>query len=189
MSERPTAAAHRVVKEVVERGDTVVDATAGNGHDTLFLAQLVGSTGKVWAFDVQEAAIESTRVRLTEAGEAEQVELCCESHGNLLEKVERGSASAVMFNLGYLPGGDHELITEVAETAKAVVQALFALKPGGVMTVVCYTGHPGGADEAETVVMGLKQIQREGPMGAFELEVGTPAKENAPFLVVLRKAE
>lgn len=188
MNERPTVAAHRVVEGVVRPGDLVVDATAGNGHDTLFLAKLVGEKGKVLAFDVQEAAIGSTRMRLEEAGVGERAELWLESHGGLLDRTGRGAVSAVMFNLGYLPGGDHELITEVAETAKAVVQALFSLKAGGVMTIVCYTGHPGGEEEAETVVMGLKQIQREGPIGAFELEIGEPAKENAPFLLVVRKA-
>lgn len=187
MSERPTAAAHRVVAEVVKPGDLVVDATVGNGHDTLFLAQLVGGEGEVIGFDVQAAAIEATRKRLEEAGVAGRVKLLCESHGDLLQHAGREAVSAVMFNLGYLPGGDHELITEVAETAKAVVQALFSLKSGGVMTIVCYTGHPGGADEAETVVMGLKQIQREGPSGAFALEIGKPAKDDAPFLVVVRK--
>ena len=188
MSERPTAAAHRVVTEIVEKGDVVVDATAGNGYDTLFLADRVGEMGRVFAFDVQQEAIESTRARLEQAGVADRVELRCESHGGLLEVVGRDAVTAVMFNLGYLPGGDHEIITEVAETATAVVQALFALKSGGVMTVVCYTGHPGGKEEADTVVMGLKQIRREGPTGAFELEIGEPAREQAPFLIVVRKS-
>lgn len=187
MNERPTAAAHRVVKEVVKPGDLVVDATAGNGHDTLFLAERVGAAGRVVAFDIQQVAIDSTRRRLQDTGVADRVELRCESHGMLLDRVGRGTASVVMFNLGYLPGGDHAIITEVGESAKAVVQALFVLKSGGVMTIVCYTGHPGGEEEAETVVSGLKAIQRQGPRGAFELEIGTPAKPDAPFLVIVRK--
>ena len=186
MIERPTVAAHRVISEVVKAGDLVVDATAGNGHDTLFLAGLVGDSGKVMAFDVQQAAIDSTRERLEKAGVGDRVELFHESHGKLLERAGRGSVAAVMFNLGYLPGGDHEVITEVGETGKAVVQSLFVLKPGGVMTIVCYTGHPGGEEEAEVVVMSLKRILEEGTVGAFDLEVGEPAREKAPFLVVVR---
>ena len=188
MIERPTVAAHRVISEVVKEGDLVVDATAGNGHDTLFLAGLVGEAGKVMAFDVQRAAIDSTRERLEKAGVGERVDLFHESHGKLLERAGRGSVAAVMFNLGYLPGGDHEVITEVGETGKAVVQSLFVLKPGGVMTIVCYTGHPGGEEEAEVVVMSLKRILEEGTVGAFDLEVGDPAREKAPFLVVVRKS-
>ena len=188
MIERPTVAAHRVISEVVKAGDLVVDATAGNGHDTLFLAGLVGVSGKVMAFDVQQAAIDSTRERLEKAGVGDRVELFHESHGKLLERAGRGAVAAVMFNLGYLPGGDHEVITEVGETGKAVVQSLFVLKPGGVMTIVCYTGHPGGEEEAEVVVMSLKRILEEGAVGAFDLEVGDPAREKAPFLVVVRKS-
>lgn len=188
MIERPTAEAHRVVSQVVKPGDLVVDATAGNGHDTLFLAGLVGESGRVLAFDVQEAAILSTRKRVDEAGLGECVELRHESHGKLLERVGRDAASAVMFNLGYLPGGDHALITEVGETCKSVVQALFSMKPGGVMTVVCYTGHPGGQEEADAVIMGLERIRDERTVG-FDLQVGEPARENAPFLVVVRKLE
>lgn len=186
MTERPTAAAHGVVKEVVKPGDLVVDATAGNGHDTLFLAELVGEKGRVLAFDVQQAAIRSTRERLVGAGAEPWVELLEESHGMLLERAGRRTVAAVMFNLGYLPGGDHELVTEVGETCKAVVQALFVLKSGGVMTIVCYTGHPGGEEEAASVVMGLEKIRDEGTVGDFQVEVGVPAKEMAPFLVAVR---
>ncbi len=188
MIERPTAAAHRVVSEVVKPGDLVVDGTAGNGHDTLFLARLVGESGRVLAFDVQEPAIISTRTRVDEAGVGEWVELRQESHGKLLERVGRDATTAVMFNLGYLPGGDHAVITEVGETGKAVVQSLFALKSGGVMTIVCYSGHPGGQEEADAVVMGLERIRDEGPV-VFDLEVGEPAREKAPFLVVVRRAD
>ncbi|WP_424316354.1 class I SAM-dependent methyltransferase [Haloferula sp.] len=186
MIERPTAAAHRVVSEVVKAGDLVVDATAGNGHDTLFLAGLVGDSGKVLAFDVQQAAIAATRERVDAAGLSGRVEMRHESHGKLLERAGRGRASAVMFNLGYLPGADHAVITEVGETVKAVVQALFALRSEGVMTIVCYTGHPGGEEEAAAVVAGLKKIRDEGGV-RFELEIGEAVKEKAPFLVVVRK--
>ncbi|MEM1082653.1 MAG: class I SAM-dependent methyltransferase [Verrucomicrobiota bacterium] len=186
MGERPTAAAHRVVAEVVRPGDLVVDATAGNGHDTAFLAGLVGEGGRVMAFDVQEEAIRSTADRLEAAGLADRVELRLESHGRLLERVGRGTVSAVMLNLGYLPGGDHERITEVGESCKAVVQGLFSLKEGGMVTVVCYTGHPGGKEEADAVVETLERIEgsQEPPI---EVEIMRASRDDAPFLVIVRR--
>jgi hypothetical protein len=92
-----------------------------------------------------------------------------------------------MFNLGYLPGGDHAITTEIGESGKAVMDGLFALRPGGVMTIVCYTGHPGGDVEAGAIVMALEMVKGEGTVGDFDLDVGAPAREKAPFLVVVRK--
>ncbi|MGB1130631.1 MAG: class I SAM-dependent methyltransferase [Haloferula sp.] len=177
MSERPTAAAHRVVKEAVKPGEMVVDATAGNGHDTLFLAEWVGPTGKVVAFDIQQAAIESTRRRLDKAGVVDRVDLHGESHTHMAQRVERGGVAAVMFNLGYLPGADHALITQTEETLLALETAVALLRSGGVVTVVCYPGHEGGDREAAAVV---EWADARGGV------VYPQAREGAPFLVVLR---
>lgn len=171
---RPTQEAHEVVAGVVKPGETVVDATAGNGHDTLFLTGLVGEAGKVAAFDVQEAAIEATRRRLEAAGMAERATLWCESHTRIAERVGPGVA-AVMFNLGYLPGGDHAMITRTGETLRALEVAVELLRPGGLVTVVCYPGHPGGDQEAAAV-----RAWAEARGG----EVFPQAREGAPFLVV-----
>lgn len=173
--ERPTQHAHEVVQSVVRPGETVVDATAGNGHDTLFLAQCVGERGRVVAFDVQEAAIASTRRRLADAGVGERVELWGESHASMARRVAPGVA-AVMFNLGYLPGGDHGRITRTEETLPALAAAVSLLRPGGVVTVVCYPGHPGGEEEAAAV-----RIWAEA-RGAGIL---SPAHHAGPFLVVI----
>lgn len=174
---RPTQQAHEIVREVVGAGETGVDATAGNGHDTLFLADLVGEGGRVVAFDVQQAAIESTRRRLEEAGLAGRVDLWCESHAGMVARVESGVA-AVMFNLGYLPGGDHARITRTEETLRALEAAAGLLRPGGVLTVVCYPGHAGGDEEAAAV-----RVRVEARGG----EVFPQAREGAPFLVVERR--
>mgnify|MGYP002626423586 FL=1 len=176
---RPTAQAHEVVSEAVRPGDTVVDATAGNGHDTLFLARLVGERGKVIAFDVQPAAIESTRRQLEAAGVTERVELHCESHTHMASWAEADSVRAVMFNLGYLPGGDHSLITRTTSTLPALDAAADLLAPGGVLTVVCYPGHSGGAEESEAV---RAWIEARGG------EVFPQAREGAPFLVVWERS-
>jgi predicted methyltransferase len=179
--ERPTVQAHREVAAVLRAGELAVDATAGNGHDTLFLAERVGPTGRVLAFDIQPAAIEATRARLAAAGLAERVGLVLGSHGDLAEHVAPGGVAAVMFNLGYFPGGDHAVITRTAETLRALGAAAAALRPGGIVTVVCYPGHPGGEEESAAVVAWAEALDR----GSFAVEVqrrGGTLKP-APFLV------
>ena len=177
--ERPTARAHREIAAVLREGDLAIDATAGNGHDTVFLAKLVGETGKVIAFDVQEQAIVSTRERLEAEGLLERVKLVHGSHGSITEQVKPGSVSAVMFNLGYLPGGDHAVITRTAETLQALEGALGVLKAGGILTIVCYPGHEGGDQESAAVVAWAEKHGAE----VFRRE---DTVRPAPFLVLAR---
>jgi len=148
MKPDPLGIARALVAGWVRAGDTVVDATVGNGHDTLFLCGLVGPAGRVIGFDVQAAAIEATRQRLAAAGQ--RAELHEESHAGLPDYVGPGLAAA-MFNLGYLPGANKAVTTRRAETLAALAGALARLRPGGGITVVCYPGHAGGAAEAEAV--------------------------------------
>lgn len=136
-------------------GDVVVDATAGNGHDTLFLCRQVLPGGHVLAFDVQASAIASTRQRLLDHGVAESdftlVHAGHETLGEHLPEGARGQVAGVMFNLGYLPGSDKAVITRTPTTLAAVAQALEQLRPGGLMTVAVYPGHAGGAEEAQAL--------------------------------------
>lgn len=135
-------------------GDTVVDATAGNGHDTLFLAKLVGLDGHVWAFDVQEAAVLETRRRLTEAGFGEICTVIHSGHETMrdhLPEAWHGKLRGVMFNLGYLPGSDKSIITRTETTLQAVSTALDLLADGGLLTVAVYPGHEGGAEEQRQI--------------------------------------
>lgn len=148
MKPDPLGIARALVAGWVRTGDTVVDATVGNGHDTLFLADLVGPAGRVIGFDVQPAALAATRQRLEAAGQ--RAELHAQSHAALAQHVGPGLAAA-MFNLGYLPGADKALTTRSEETLPALVAALALLRPGGGITVVCYPGHAGGDAEAAAV--------------------------------------
>ena len=183
VNERPTARAHCELAALVREGDLVVDATAGNGHDTAFLAARVGEQGKVLAFDIQAEAIASAKSRVEALGMAGRVTFIHASHTTLGDHVAPGSVAAVVFNLGYLPGGDHSLITRGEETLLALDQALVVLKPGGLLAVVCYPGHQGGDTESEAVVRwseGLEAhqaetVRREGTL------------KPAPFLVMVRK--
>lgn len=157
----PVAFAKLVISGTVCPGDIVVDATAGNGKDTMFLAELVGESGKVHAFDVQEKALERTRKRLAENGLLPRVALHQTGHENLgrtLPTAHRGFIKAVMFNLGFLPGSTHSVITRRETTIAALSAALGVLAPGGVITIACYTGHPGAQEEALAVTQWCQNL-------------------------------
>ncbi|MFC9778745.1 class I SAM-dependent methyltransferase [Paenibacillus chitinolyticus] len=150
--------AHKWIEERVRPGDTVVDATVGNGVDTLFLARLVGSRGRVYGFDIQPQALETARTRLEReldgSGGAQRVSLLLRSHADMAAAVPGdclGRTAAVMFNLGYLPGADPGVITVPASTLPALEAALLLLREGGILTVALYPGHDGGASEAQAV--------------------------------------
>jgi tRNA A58 N-methylase Trm61 len=179
---RPTDLVHLLLADVLGEGALAVDATAGNGHDTVFLARCVGTTGRVLAFDVQEAAIASTR-RLVEAeGVGERVDFFHESHVRLAERAAEQSADAVVFNLGYLPGADRDVITETGETLNALDAAARVLKPGGWLCVTCYPGHAGGDDEAGAVEGWMEMHAAHGWRVARYGLIGT--RKPAPFLLV-----
>jgi predicted methyltransferase len=155
MTRRLTELAHDVIAGHVHAGDTGIDATMGNGHDTLFLAQLVGKTGHVYAFDVQQQAIDQTRGRLEMSGAAEQVTLINGDHAKmagLLPPGVAGSAAAVVFNLGYLPGGDKNVTTGAESTLNALDASLELIKPGGIISLLVYVGHAGGMKEHDAIL-------------------------------------
>jgi len=142
---------HFYLRKRVRPGDLVLDATCGNGLDTLLLAELVGEEGRVWAFDLQARAIAATRELLGVHGRLGCVELVQAGHERLGEYLSAGLAAAV-FNLGYLPGGDeNSLVTSPGSTVSALEQAARLLKPGGIIAVSLYTGHAGGPEEALAV--------------------------------------
>lgn len=182
---RPTALAQDLLRPLIRPGDLVIDATAGNGHDTNFLAECVGETGRVLAFDVQHAALVSARERVAAAGLAGRVEFFHESHVHMEAHASPGAVAAILFNLGYLPGEDHELTTEAGETLAALETATRLLQPGGILSVICYPGHPTGAVEALAVETWITPLMSEGWRAARYGAIGT--RRPAPFLIVARK--
>lgn len=146
---------HEIIQKTVKNGDTVVDATAGNGKDTVFLAELVGDKGRVYSFDIQAAAIEKTAEKLKAKGLDKRVVLINDSHANMCKHVDC-SVKAVMFNLGYLPGGDHDICTKASSTIEAVESAMRLISVNGIITIVVYHGGDSGFEEKEQV---LKYIQ------------------------------
>ncbi len=148
---RTTEFAHYLVRQTLEPGDWAVDATVGNGHDTLFLAELVGPAGHVLGFDVQEAALAAAGRHVDGLSQVMLVHAGHETLSERLPEEGRERLSAVMFNLGYLPGADHDVTTNTDTTLAGLEQALANLSVGGLVTLVLYPGHPGGAEEADAV--------------------------------------
>ena len=149
--------AREVILQAVRPGDTAVDATMGNGHDTLMLCEAVGPEGHVYAFDVQEQAVAETKKRLLEKGAAGRAELILAGHEHMAEYVKE-PARAVMFNLGWLPGGDHEVPTRWETTRTAVESALDLLMPMGVLVICAYPGHAEGEREKQELAAFLSGL-------------------------------
>ena len=173
--------AHASIQRAVTPGSLVVDATAGNGHDTLFLAGLVGPAGLVLAFDIQPEALENTRAALEKAKLTARVRLFLTGHENIAACLQgntvpppagqlaasltaktppdparylsgRPRVSAAMFNLGFLPGSEREIATRPSTTLAALIGLLPAMLPGAALSIHCYSGHDGGREESNAVL-------------------------------------
>ncbi len=141
-----------------------MDATAGNGHDAVFLAGLVGDAGCVHVFDVQQQALQSAASRLQEHGLAHRTQLHCAGHETMAAIIPEslhGRIAAVTFNLGFLPGSDKQVTTQPETTLPALNAALDLVRPGGAVSVVCYAGHPGGEEETHAVAAWAAGLKHE----------------------------
>lgn len=169
---------------VLRPGDRAVDATMGNGHDTLMLCGLVGETGKVYAFDVQRQALDNTRARLQDAGVQARAELFLTGHQHMAEHVPTG-VRLVMFNLGWLPGSDKQVRTLWPTTRQAVEAALNLLAPMGVCVIAIYPGHDEGEEERKNLMDFLAALppQRFNVLHHRFLNAG----EGAPECAVIQK--
>lgn len=154
------AFARQLIESRLKNGGRALDGTAGNGRDTLFLAQLVGGNGKVWAFDIQAQALSNTAGLLRENGVEERVELIATSHADLADYV-REPLDAAMFNFGYLPGGDKTVTTKADSSVRAMQAAAALLAEGGLLTAVVYSGHPAGRAEAAAIEQWAAALPQE----------------------------
>jgi len=178
--------AQQFVGEVLHKGSVAVDATAGNGYDTLFLANLVGENGQVYAFDVQQAALDVTARQLTQFGLERNVQLIHDGHEKMNLYI-KFPVDAFMFNLGYLPGGDYNKITRSVTTIKALQIALDLLKPGGRISLVVHTRHCGAGEESravEDMAAGLNPSQ----FGVLKV-VFVNRSVSAPFLIFIERVK
>ena len=149
---------HDFLRKYIGEGNVCIDATAGNGNDTEFLCGLVGSEGKVFAFDIQKDAVDTTRSLLEMFGLDEIAEVYLDSHENMDSYVEPDSVDGIVFNLGYLPGGDHSICTCPKTTITAIKKGLTLLKPDGVMSVSVYSGKDSGFEERDAVLSFLESL-------------------------------
>ncbi len=144
----------------LREGDTAVDFTMGNGHDTLFLSRTVGESGRVFAFDIQEAALVSTRKRLEEENAPRNYTLICDSHHRVGEYVKE-PFKAGMFNLGWLPGNGNHGVTTLWETTRPAIEAAVSLlAPDGILLVAVYPGHEEGENEGKSLLRLLETYDR-----------------------------
>ncbi|MFC3874047.1 class I SAM-dependent methyltransferase [Neisseria musculi] len=178
--------AHHLLRSSIRPGESVLDGTAGNGHDTLLLAQCVGAGGKVWAFDIQAQALAQTAARLADAGIRTKVEYVCAGHETLAEYVEE-PLSAAVFNFGWLPGGNKMLTTQAATSIPALTASLALLKPGGLLVAVLYPGHDAGYHEAHSV----EQWAADLPQQQYAvLKYGFINRQNQPpYLLAVEKLQ
>jgi len=149
---------HRFIGEKVSRGGRCIDATCGRGRDTVYLATLVGEEGQVIALDIQEEAVNSTKALLQEKGLAAQCEVHLSCHSQIDRFAEQESVDAVVFNFGWLPGGDHRIFSRKETSCIAIEKALGLLKAGGVMSLCLYCGKENGYEEKNGILAFLKTL-------------------------------
>lgn len=184
---RVTERAQKLATEILRPGDLAVDGTAGKGRDTACLALAVGPSGHVHAFDIQPAAIASTRNLLEAAGLLDRVSLHLRSHAELadvLTPAQVGRIGVAIFNLGYLPGGDASIITQPTSTDLALRTAFAHLRPGGRLICVAYTGHPGGPEESDVVLRFAEEFAGD----AAQVEkIGYDPAPGRPWILAVTK--
>jgi ubiquinone/menaquinone biosynthesis C-methylase UbiE len=155
----------------------------GNGFDTCFLSETVGPSGQVIGFDIQQAALDATRKRL-EARQLLNVRLLLQGHQTMSSLIWQKRPDAIMFNLGFLPRSDHQVVTEPETSAAAIQQAVELLQEGGILTVLAYRGHAGGPEEFAAVEQVLQQCAETYQLQRFD---SSAPKSTSPVLFILKK--
>lgn len=149
---------HEIMRSQVQQEGYYIDATMGNGNDTLFLCQLAKEKGHVLAFDIQEEAVSATRNLLRTHGYEKQATLIQDGHEHMDAYADENFADAICFNFGYLPGGDHQIATRLHTSIEAIEKGLRILKSGGMMSLCIYSGGDTGFEEKEGILAYLKEL-------------------------------
>jgi hypothetical protein len=206
---RLTSLSHDLWRNVVQPGDNCIDATAGKGIDTTLLASLVGPTGHIYAFDVQQEALETTKSAVKDnidENSRPSIDYILGCHSEMTQRITavlssshgdgdddddddssniEGCVALVCFNLGYLPGkGDKNITTRCETTLKAIQAAQQLLKPGGMVSVLSYLGHEEGRREYEAVKRGMVELPT---YEWITLQVQTLNRPSAPILMTAQK--
>ncbi|MEY2193542.1 class I SAM-dependent methyltransferase [Neobacillus sp. BF23-41] len=174
--------------KAVKPGDVVIDATVGNGYDTVFLAELVGESGQVFGFDIQNEAIVASKARLKQKCLSERATIFHSGHEYLFKLIPtnyHGKISGAIFNLGYLPGSDKAIVTRPETTIAAIQQLLEIMAPEGIIVLVIYQGHKGGVEERDSL---LAYCQKMDQKTAHVLQYQFINQQNHPaFIIAIEK--
>ena len=170
-----------LIKKHLFPGGIAADYTMGNGHDTLFLSRTVGPRGRVYAFDVQAAALQSTALRLCRENAPQNYVLIHDSHHNAGKYVTQ-KVNAGMFNLGWLPGSDRSVFTRRETTLPAIAGAIDRMAPDGILLVAVYPGHSEGDAEGKLIQEYLSSLDRRKYMCALFRITNSPA---SPFFYII----
>ena len=170
----------------LKEGDVAADFTMGNGHDTQFLCETVGESGHVYAFDIQQLALDSTKKRLTNAGLIDRATLILDSHSNAAKYIDR-PLKASMFNLGYLPGSGKKEITTMRETTMPAVEfAIEHTAPDGIVLIAIYPGHEEGDAEGRMLYEKLGEYPRWNICCSIFRIINSPT---SPYFYIIEKKE
>ena len=176
--------AKKFISGSISKGSICIDLTCGNGLDTFFLCEIAGESGKVYSFDLQQEAVDITMALISRTQRIASCEITQACHSQFSSHIPfsfKENVSAVMMNLGYLPGGDHQTTTTPEITEKALESAYEWLRPDGVLSVIAYRGHPGGKLEDSAVQKLINKNQWN-----CQIECGNK-KETSPILYMIRK--
>ncbi|WP_280769997.1 class I SAM-dependent methyltransferase [Salipaludibacillus daqingensis] len=180
--------ARELLQKSIPEGGVAVDATAGKGNDTAFLAKLVGENGFVYSFDVQKEAIEATKNRMKQMNLENQVKIIHDGH----EKIETHlspnhlqNIDGAIFNLGYLPGSDKSIVTSAFTTITALNQLLHHLKKEGIVVLVIYHGHEEGKLEKDNLLPFVSSLPQE-EFHVMEYRF-INQKNDPPFIIAIEK--
>lgn len=149
---------HEIIRSQAKREGYYIDATMGNGNDTLFLCELAGKTGRVLAFDIQEEALATTRELLLSHGYGNRATLVKTGHEHMDDYADEESVDVICFNFGYLPGGNHQIATKLCTSIEAIEKGLRILKSGGMMSLCIYSGGDTGFEEKEGILSYLREL-------------------------------
>lgn len=179
-----TELCHFFIKSHITDASLCIDATAGNGNDTAFLCRLCAPGGHVLAFDIQDSAVINTGKRLESEGLSEYADIIKDSHCNMNKYASEGSADCIVFNLGYLPGGDHSVATKPDTSVEAIKTGLKLLKKNGIMSICVYSGGETGFEERNEVLGYLKTLNSKEYMVILIDYFNRPNNPPVPIMII-----
>jgi hypothetical protein len=148
--------AHHYWQRLLYNGGWAIDATLGNGKDTLKLAQLLaGKPGGIIGIDIQPQAVQRTLEHLQDHLSPEElgrIHLFCQSHETFPALAEQHLIQLIVYNLGYLPKGNKQVTTMATSTLESVNKGFNMIAPGGALCITCYPGHEEGSREEQELL-------------------------------------